>query len=225
MKTLVGLDLGTINDYTAQAVVQKRTLEKDCNKITYYDVRYLRRHLGAPYTEITTKLQTIVEGLESPTIIVDATGVGRPVIDLMRERGLRGIVPVIITGGDSVTEDKVNGHVEYRVPKRDLVGSLQVLLQNRQLRIPNSIDLRDELVREMQNFKVKLNAETGHDSYEHWRASDHDDLVLAVALACWFGHRSGWKKPMAFSKSINRQVPPMNRGAMKNLLEQNRHFS
>ena len=22
-------------------------------------------------------------------------------------------------------------------------------------------------------------------SFEHWRDSDHDDLVLAVAMACW----------------------------------------
>jgi hypothetical protein len=24
----------------------------------------------------------------------------------------------------------------------------------------------------------------GHETYEHWRSGDHDDLVLAVALAC-----------------------------------------
>jgi hypothetical protein len=27
---------------------------------------------------------------------------------------------------------------------------------------------------------------TAHDSYEHWREGDHDDLVLAAALACWW---------------------------------------
>lgn len=27
--------------------------------------------------------------------------------------------------------------------------------------------------------------ETGHDSYEHYRSSDKDDLVLALSMACW----------------------------------------
>jgi hypothetical protein len=30
-----------------------------------------------------------------------------------------------------------------------------------------------------------VNISTAHDSYEAWREGDHDDLVLATALACW----------------------------------------
>jgi hypothetical protein len=32
----------------------------------------------------------------------------------------------------------------------------------------------------------KVNLATGHDSYEAWREEAHDDLVLAVSLACWY---------------------------------------
>ena len=39
------------------------------------------------------------------------------------------------------------------------------------------------------NLKVKINIATGHHSYEAWREGDHDDLVLAVAMACWCGER------------------------------------
>jgi hypothetical protein len=35
----------------------------------------------------------------------------------------------------------------------------------------------------------KVNIATGLDSYEAWREEDHDDLVLAVAMACWCGER------------------------------------
>ena len=38
---------------------------------------------------------------------------------------------------------------------------------------------------ELQNFRHKQNPKTSHVSFEHWRDSDHDDLVLAVAMACW----------------------------------------
>ena len=38
---------------------------------------------------------------------------------------------------------------------------------------------------ELQGFRRKENPKTSHVSFEHWRDSDHDYLVLAVAMACW----------------------------------------
>jgi hypothetical protein len=40
------------------------------------------------------------------------------------------------------------------------------------------------LVRELLNFRVKI-SDLGHDTYNAWRESEHDDLVLAVAIAAW----------------------------------------
>jgi hypothetical protein len=34
-----------------------------------------------------------------------------------------------------------------------------------------------------------VNIATGNDSYEAWREGIHDDLVLSVALACWFAEQ------------------------------------
>ncbi len=112
--------------------------------------------------------------------IVDATGVGRPVVDMLREAKVKPLAAVTITGGETVTRDGK----DYRVPKRDLVSMLQVLLQNDWLKIAEGLPLAQVLVREMQNFRVKISLSTGHD--EAWREGDHDDLVLAVALACWY---------------------------------------
>jgi hypothetical protein len=33
---------------------------------------------------------------------------------------------------------------------------------------------------------MKINPQTAHDSYEHWREGDHDDLVLSVSMGAWF---------------------------------------
>jgi hypothetical protein len=47
--------------------------------------------------------------------------------------------------------------------------------------------------------RAKINLQTGHDSYEAWRERDHDDLVLAVALACYWKHNRGqseWLDPL-----------------------------
>ena len=38
----------------------------------------------------------------------------------------------------------------------------------------------------MLDFRVTV-SDAGHDS---WGGRDHDDLVLALAVACWFGERA-----------------------------------
>ena len=57
-----------------------------------------------------------------------------------------GLAPtaITITGGDSVTYD--NG---FRVPKRDLVGGLQVLLQTDRLRFSEQIPAVPQLIQEL----------------------------------------------------------------------------
>jgi hypothetical protein len=62
-------------------------------------------------------------------------------------------------------------------------------MQNGQLKIAEGLALEDTLVKELLNFRVKINISTAHDSYEAWREGDHDDLVLSVALARWAGER------------------------------------
>ncbi len=80
------------------------------------------------------------------------------------------------------------------MPKRDLISAPLVLMQNDQLKIADALELKDTLVKELLNFRVKINISTAHDSYEAWREGDHDDLVLSVALGCWAGERF-WGKP------------------------------
>lgn len=120
-------------------------------------------------------------------LVVDATGVGAAVVDLLWEERLRP-KSVYITGGSSVTTPESG---RYNVPKRDLVGVLQALLQGGRFRFATGLPamLRKQLRHELQNFKVKGNLATGHDAYEAWRERDHDDIVLALALACWYAER------------------------------------
>jgi hypothetical protein len=101
-----------------------------------------------------------------------------------------GLTPVSVSihGGAEVSVDPY--HHDYRVPKRDLVSAVQVLLQNRRLRVAESLREAETLKRELLNFRVKIDPRTAHDSYSHWREGDHDDLVLAVSMAAWF--RTWW---------------------------------
>jgi hypothetical protein len=119
---------------------------------------------------------------ENVRLILDHGGCGRPVYDLFREaRAGCSLYGVTIHGGDTVSHE--GGHI--RVPKRDLVAAAQVLLQNGRLKIASSLPESATLTKELQNFKMKIDSVTAHDSYSA-REGQHDDLVLSLSLACWF---------------------------------------
>ena len=72
------------------------------------------------------------------------------------------------------------------MPKEDLVAALEVPFDKGTLKIAEGLELWPALREELQSFRRKQNPKTSHVSFEHWRDSDHDDLVLAVAMAaCW----------------------------------------
>lgn len=197
----VGLDLGQSQDYTALAVAEQRREwpprqnrygEDGKPQRPSYQVRHLQRFkLGTPYPDIVAEVGALLRTppLEenSKTLVVDATGVGAPVMDLLRRAGLPGhLVGVTITGGDTVTREQGR----YRVPKRDLIFATKVLLQAGRLKFAE-LPETPTLVKELLAFQVKIDPLTAHDSYAAWREGAHDDLVLALALACWYGDTLG----------------------------------
>lgn len=175
MRFVVGVDLGQTADFTAITILEERERGS-------YDVRYLERLRNTPYPSIVRRLDHLVRRLpEKPSMAVDATGVGRPVIDMIKDAHLPATVyPITLTGGDAVVRDGM----ERRVPKRDVASTIAVLLQTGRLRISRRLKESDTLLRELLNFRVKISL-SGHDSYEAWREQEHDDLVLAVGLAAW----------------------------------------
>ena len=186
----LGLDLGQTRDFTALAVLE-RSPPTDAGTAVEppeYALRHLHRFpLGTPYTQIVPAVATLVRSgplAESP-VVVDQTGVGRAVVDMMRQQ-IGWVVPVTITGGHAVTvaEDR-----SFHVPKKELVTSLQVVMQSRRLRIARTLHDAAVLVRELQQFQVKITA-AAHETFGVWREGQHDDLVLAVALACWWAERN-----------------------------------
>ena len=53
---------------------------------------------------------------------------------------------------------------------------MQVLLQSSRLKIAEEMPLTPILIRELEGFRVKISS-TGAESFESWRASEHDDLL------------------------------------------------
>ena len=111
-------------------------------------------------------------------LVIDATGVGRPVLDMLRAAGLEPVA-VTITGGRSASFDGGT----WRVPKRMLVGALATAFEAGRLKVARSLPSAGALLAELQAFRRQI-SRRGHDSYAG--AGVHDDLVIATALACWW---------------------------------------
>lgn len=191
MSYIMGLDLGQANDYTALAVVEGQKEQKENNQ--NYNIRHLQRfELGTPYPAIVDRVADIKNRLPGSRLVLDFTGVGRPVFDMFRKVGLKP-VGVSIHGGDNVNREGS----AYKVPKRDLVGVLQVLFQGGRLKVASELPEAGTFISELLNFKVKI-SQSGNDSYSH-REGEHDDLVLAAALACWWGERNSRRRGKPFA--------------------------
>ena len=143
--------------------------------------RHLERFpLQTRYIDIVEGVKTRLRALpQDHYLAVDATGVGRGVVEQ-----LAVLNPLRVTITNGLEAQQGESKADWRVPKRDLVGAAQIALQNRVLEISRKLPLAEVLVRELLNFRVKI-SDTGHDSYNAWRESEHDDLVLGLAIAAW----------------------------------------
>jgi hypothetical protein len=190
----IGVDLGQSRDPTAVALVARRVMTANRDPATWewiaayeYPVIGLKRlPLGLSYPAIVAEIESLARKVPmqgSRELVVDATGVGAAVVDLLRDQ-IRGdalpIVPVIFTAGDAARCDKGI----WRVPKKDLVHALLVTFQEDRLRIAEKHELAARLVGELRNMALKIGG-NDHTSYEAWRENEHDDLVFALALAVW----------------------------------------
>ena len=191
----VGLDIGKQQDYTAIAIAEKMLARShDLNwrgdnfiVQNLYQLRHLQRFpLKTPYPVIVEKIARMMDEprlARDGKLIMDATGVGEPIADMLKDRGLRPVT-VKITGSMEVVQ---RGAWAYHVPKRDLVSALHALVQSGKLKVSKTLKYADVLYSELENYNYKINKNTGRDTYEAMVESIHDDLVTAVALAAWYG--------------------------------------
>lgn len=192
----LGLDLGQSADPSALTVTERRTplFERGIGRNGYdkgtpkYTVVHIDRFkLGTSYTDVVDRVAAVKEAPETgndPPLVMDATGVGAPVVDQFQDKGLRP-AQIIFSSGDQVTQDGQ----KYKVPKADLVTSVETLLQAGRLKILEDLPDAEQLVEEMRRFRVKYTA-NGHARFEHATEADSDDVLLSVACPLWFAENA-----------------------------------
>jgi hypothetical protein len=177
-----------------------------------YLCRGLRRWpLGTNYRHIRDEVRTLcghpmlqqtVDGkIERPTLIVDATGLGGPFLDMLTDKDLPArLVALTITGGNKIRVDEDRSNYWY-VPKFILVRTFEILLQTGRIDFPPKLidpatheDLNQVLKGELADFRFRKKAsdKTGKitESFEA-EAGSHDDVLMAVSYSCWWGERGG----------------------------------
>jgi hypothetical protein len=191
-RIILGLDLGEVKDFTAlTGLLQTRKVVDGQRRLTYACKLLERWPLHTAYERIINDVGRIAARLPAaPELVLDGTGAGRPVCQMVQQARLpiKSLVRVIITGGTQVLQGD-DGY--WHVAKRELVSVVQSALQGGRLQISTKLKLEPVLTRELRMFRVKININTKNESFESWRVRDHDDTVLATALAIWWGERGG----------------------------------
>jgi hypothetical protein len=212
---VVGLDIGQRRDYSAIAVLEhldeftgrRDPVTFDFVHRTVIRLRHVERvRLGMPFAAVVDRVSELVRHprLSDCTLVVDATGVGAPVVELLRTAKLPcRLIPAQITGG----LDESSDGVYYRVPKRDLVTGLQILFDRWPFEIQSNTPGVDALIRELAEFKARPSS-CGNLRFGGTR----DDLTMALALAWWWMRkRVAWRGPLssgadAIARSVS--LPP-----------------
>lgn len=188
---VIGVDLGQKRDPTAVCVAELDLREAPGRREVHYLVRHLQRlPLGTPYPEVARKVARLAGSVGTragrpPSLYLDATGVGQPVLDAVREELATGAVrgrtcpvfAVYLLHGDERREEE--GVV--KLGKAWLVNRLQALLQARRVHLPTTPEAR-ALREELLDYEIRVDA-NAVDRYGAFRTGAHDDLVTALGLA------------------------------------------
>ncbi len=208
----IGVDVGKSSDPTAIAVARVETHDKEQH---FYIPHLSRVPLGTTYPKIASRITEIVRGVEriliyriaqdllanpytpeiekkareSIWVLMDATGVGNPVVDYVRE-----MIPEISVCGVIFSYSE-HSSVRWRAPegvmgKHFLVSRLQLLIQSKRIHLPY-VKEREILIDELKNYEMQI-SKSGTDTYGAFKKGTHDDMVTALGLATLLDH----KKPV-----------------------------
>jgi hypothetical protein len=146
VRYVVGLDLGQSVDPTAIAVGE---VERVGGR-PVVRIGYLERILGMEYPVLVAHVGHILSEPQNrdAELVLDYTGVGRPVADMFRGNRMRPICVSITAGNEAID----HGSGNWSVPKVTLVSGLQALLHANRFFVQQDIQDAGALVSELQSF-------------------------------------------------------------------------
>jgi hypothetical protein len=137
------------------------------------------------YAESNAQGQAFVaafrEALGKLDLVFDSTAGGIIFGDMLESRTHLDPVRITTSAG---TEAIRHGQRKWSVPKTELVSTLSGLFASNMVRIAHDLPNLETLRREVQTFLLGHSV-SGRPTYSA-SAGNHDDLISALALACWW---------------------------------------
>ncbi len=196
---MVGVDIGQRVDPSTIVVAEALKTPRPGMKPEHrFEIRHMERlPIGTSYPDVAQRVAGIVGTIEqrplsanwsTPRIwlLADATGVGRPVVDILKEAlhtSRVRIRAVTFVAGDQVTGDlRGRNYAEIRMGKAFLVSRLQALFQTERVKLPANHAEATAMVDELMNYEIRV-SEDASDKMGVFKTGKHDDLVTALGLA------------------------------------------
>jgi hypothetical protein len=198
MSLSIGVDLGQVRDKTAIVALStfdalpeidedeespRRRRPRRQRHFAVLHIATLRP--GLAYVEQVRQITAIAELVgdeERPHLWVDQTGVGRPIVDMLRD-----VCPYSVHGVTATSGAEIVRHGrDVSVPKATLIGALEVAMSTGRVHCADDLALAGELRKELAAFAFEL-SDTGRPTFGGKGA--HDDIVSALALAVFGAER------------------------------------
>ena len=167
---VLGYDVAQSVDYSAVVINEYDGLT--------HSIRHIQRM--EPNTEYPDQVHLILQLLKHSHIdcvCLDASGVGRPVLDMLRKEHIRP-VGIVISGGREAT---FKGRL-WTVPKTDLVTTTILAFQNNLIRIAKLPETKI-LLNELNQYEITI-AKNGHTGFSA-PSGKHDDVIMALFLSIY----------------------------------------
>lgn len=148
----VGVDLAKANDYTVITPFDLTTF-RACPQDSFNQIDYSLQK---------AKIEAAFYRYNKPVIVMDSTGVGRPIVDDLLNKGMN-ISPFMFTYNS----------------RNELLINLQILLEQNTIKIPDDPALIDEL--EAAVWDITAQGRTRITVPD----DKHDDRLMSLALAVW----------------------------------------
>ncbi|MEM7481076.1 MAG: hypothetical protein AAF481_07860 [Acidobacteriota bacterium] len=163
------------------------------------EIHFLVRHLerikpGTSFPAIADLVaekarRIALKGESDPTLYVNVTGKGDPILELIREKWkARQPIAVYFNHGDRRERESL----KVTLGKAFLVTRLQALLQSNRIHLPAMQEART-LADDLLDYEVRL-VENANQREGAFRVGKRDELVTALGMAVQDdvgGHRSG----------------------------------
>ena len=161
-----GVDFGKLADYSVLTVLKR---EADIVRLVYM----YQFPLETPYSQVMGHLVRANQKFAFRKMLVDQTGVGEPVLEEIRNQGIRNVEGLKFT-------------VQA---KEELLSSLKIAMEQNRLAVPYHRQLCEQINEQQYSY-----SKSGHLQFSHPENS-HDDMLWALALTVYAAREPPRKEP------------------------------